>query len=100
MVNYRKTILCLANSRKISGRCVAGKEIENEQIGGWVRPVSGRPNAELSEYDRRYENGTDPKILDIVRIPMIEPRPHAFQTENHLIDENVYWTLVGRGGWS
>ena len=30
---------------------------------------------------------------------MIEPRPHAFQTENHLIDDNTYWTLVGKGGW-
>ena len=30
---YEKTIICLANSRKITGRCVAGKEIAGSKIG-------------------------------------------------------------------
>ena len=99
MTNYEKTILCFANSRKTSGRCIAGREIVNGELGAWVRPVSARENAELSEEDRRFENGQDPRVLDIVVITMAEPRPHAFQTENHLIDENYYWKLQGRATW-
>jgi len=96
---YTKTIICLANSRKISGRCVAGKETAGGKIGAWIRPVSGRPAGELSEEDRRFENGQDPRLLDVIRIPMVEPRPHGFQTENHLIDEGYYWTKEREASW-
>jgi hypothetical protein len=37
-----KRIVCLANSRKMSGRCLAGRELINGLPGGWVRPVSAR----------------------------------------------------------
>jgi len=98
-VKYTKTIICLANSRKIAGRCVAGKEVAGNKIGGWVRPISGRPAGELSEEDRRFENGRDPKLLDVIKIPMIESRPQGFQTENHLIDGGHYWTKEGEATW-
>jgi hypothetical protein len=99
MPNYSKTILCLANSRKISGRCIAGREIIDGKFGPWVRPVSAREHGELSEDDRRFENGSYPRVLDFVQIPMIEARPNTFQTENHLIDPNYYWTHKGRAAW-
>jgi hypothetical protein len=92
--NYTKTIICLANSRKNTGRCVAGKVVEASGIGDWVRPVSGRQTGELSEEDRRFEDGRDPRLLDVVRIPMVRPSPHDYQTENHLIDEGYYWTRI------
>jgi hypothetical protein len=38
--NVIKRILCLANSRKLSGRCVAGTEIVKGRPGTWLRPVS------------------------------------------------------------
>ena len=97
--NYTKTIICLANSRKITGRCVAGKEIGGGKVGQWIRPISGRPTGELSEEDRRLENGQDPKLFDVVRIPMIEARPHGFQTENHLIDDGYYWAKERQANW-
>lgn len=93
-ITYRKTIICLANSRKISGRCVAGKEVDVTGVGGWVRPVSARDNGELSELDRRFKDGKDPRLLDIVTIPMQKPNPHGFQVENHVIDDKYYWTKV------
>jgi hypothetical protein len=93
-MTYVKRIICLANSRKISGRCVAGKEIIGNGFGGWIRPVSSRPTGELSEYDRRYQNGTDPKLLDVIDIQMTKHTPHGFQTENHQIDDGAYWSLV------
>jgi hypothetical protein len=75
---------------------VAGKEFDGSKSGTWIRPVSARENGELSEEDRRFENGKDPALFDVVEIPMIEPRPHGYQTENHLIDERLYWTNKGR----
>lgn len=95
-MNYTKTIICLANSRKLSGRCIAGKEKTAEGVYEWVRPVSGRLTGEVSEYERMYPNGDDPKILDLIEIPMLHPRPHHYQTENHVIDEKCSWNKVGQ----
>jgi hypothetical protein len=90
---YEKTFICLANSRKNSGRCIAGRELINGLPGPWIRPISGRPGAEISEDDRRYENGLDPQVLDVITVRFIEPRPIAFQTENHLINDRFYWAF-------
>jgi hypothetical protein len=98
--NYVKTIICLANSRKISGRCVAGKEINGNGIGGWVRPVSARPTGELSEEERRFQDGQHPELLDVVHVPMVEPRPSGFQAENHLIDARYYWVKEREAAWA
>ena len=92
--NY-KTVLCLANSRKLSGRCVAGKLTQGGAKGRWIRPVSDRPEEEISEYERQYEDGSDPNVLDLVDIPFVAPRPKAYQPENHLIDGPSYWKKVG-----
>ena len=99
-MGYAKVFVCLANSRKPpSGRCLAGKEVVDAGYGAWIRPVSARPSEELSEEERRYEDGEDPKVLDIVQVQMIEPKPSAYQTENHLIDDQYYWEKVGRADW-
>ena len=97
---YSKTFICLANSRKTSGRCIAGKEVLLDGIGDWIRPVSARLTGELSEEERRFENGGDPRILDVVEVVMIEHRPHGYQVENHLIDDRYYWRLERRVGWA
>jgi len=95
MSYFIKKIVCLANSRKVSGRCIAGKEIENKSIGSWIRPVSSRPDEEISEEDSRYENGQMPKLLDIIEIPLKEYKPTSFQKENYLIHESYYWERKG-----
>jgi len=89
-------ILVLANSRKTSGRCIAGRSIENGAIGEWIRPVSNRPAGELSEDERRFEDGKDPSVLDIVSIPMAAAGQHPYQPENHIIDDRYYWRFVRR----
>lgn len=95
-----KRILCLANSKKLSGRCVAGREVVNAGAGSWIRPVSARPTEEVSEDERQYEDGSDPRVLDIIDIPLIRHQPHACQTENWLLDPGYYWTKVRQVGWA
>ena len=92
-----KRIVCLANSRKMSGRCIAGKEISDARMpGGWVRPVSGRPSEEVSEYERQYRDGSDPRVLDVIDVPVLNPQPKDYQQENWLIDNRRYWVNAGR----
>jgi hypothetical protein len=97
---YLKTIACLANSRKLSGRCVAGKEISATcQVGAWIRPVSSRPKQELQPNERRYVNATEPQLLDKIEISFEAPVPHEYQVENHLIDPAVRWVKTGTITW-
>lgn len=94
-MKYMKTIICLANSRKTSGRCIAGKELVSGQPGPWFRPVSSRPTHEISLDERRYQDGRDPELLDILTVPCEAPRPLPHQVENHLIDADYYWQQQG-----
>lgn len=73
-----KRIVCLANSRKLSGRCVAGKEMTAGRAGSWIRPVSDRPAEEVSLEERRYADGSDPALRDIINVPLREPRPKSY----------------------
>ena len=95
-----KRILCLANSKKHSGRCLAGREVAAVGAGPWIRPVSSRAGEEVSESERQYEDGSDPKVLDVIDIPLLQQRPHACQTENWLLDPSQYWRRVRRADWN
>lgn len=91
-----KRIVCLSNSRKLQGRCIAGREIVGGRPAAWIRPVSDRQHAEVSEYERQYQDGRDPKVLDVIDIPLREPQPEGCQRENWLLDPKAYWVRVGR----
>lgn len=94
-----KRIVCLANSRKLNGRCIAGKEIVSDKVAGWIRPVSAREHEEVSEYERQFPDGSDPRILDIIDIPLLKPTPRDYQQENWLLDSDHYWEKVGQLEW-
>lgn len=98
--SYTKKIVCLANSRKPTGRCVAGREITDSGFGSWVRPVSARPGQgqAISLKERQYRDGQDPSLLDIISIEMKGPQPQHHQQENHLIADRP-WVKQGRIGW-
>lgn len=91
-----KRIVCLANSRKHSGRCVAGKEWNGGDPGSWIRPVSSRPTQEISMTEQRYQDGNLPTVLEIVDVGLLEAAPGTFQTENWLLDPASRWTRLGR----
>ncbi|WP_407941074.1 dual OB domain-containing protein [Methylotetracoccus oryzae] len=89
-------IICLATSRKCSGRCIAGKTLGSESFGAvWVRPVSGRPSHEISDQERRYANGHAVKLLEILDVPCLYAQPDRHQSENILIDDRCCWTYRG-----
>jgi hypothetical protein len=95
-----KRLVCLAHSRKLNGRCVAGIELSGNRRVGWIRPVSAREHEEVSEYERQYEDGSDPQVLDVMNVPLVEARPKGSQQENWLLDPNQYWQKVTRVSWS
>jgi hypothetical protein len=94
-----KRIVCLANSRKLHGRCIAGRELVDGQPAAWIRPVSDRDHEEVSEYERQYQDGSDPVVMDIIDVPLKEPRPKGYQQENWLLEPTDYWVKIGRIDW-
>ena len=92
-----KRIVCLANSRMLSGRCIAGRELRaGGRPGPWVRPVSGREDEGVTEAEYRYADGGGPRLLDVVDVPVLGPRPAGHQRENWLLDPDRRWARADR----
>lgn len=66
----------------------------------WIRPISRRLSEAVSETERQYANGTEPRVLDIVSMRLSGSRPDGFQRENWLLDSAVQWERKGRIGWA
>lgn len=97
--NFTARIVCLANSRKMGGRCIAGKELdETGKAWRWIRPVSARPSHEISEAEY-YLKGKPIDLLDVVEIPCEKPAPSGHQSENVLIDARFFWKRQDRVSW-
>lgn len=91
-----KTIICLANSFRRGGSCIAGVEVSDGLIGGWIRPISHREDQAINPLEQTYPDNTRVAVLDVVQIEFDEPRPEGHQTENWLITNGVRWTRVGQ----
>ena len=90
--------MCLANSYKGGGRCIAGKEVlPDGRLGGWIRPVLSAEESGVGN-ERMYENEADPepKVLDIMDVPVIGHQPKDHQQENWLVARRHRWKKVGR----
>ncbi len=95
-----KNIVCLANSRKMAGRCIAGKETSEEaHSGNWIRPVSSRENESVSERERCYADGNEPQLLDIIELSLLGHKPKGYQQENWLLNTSRQWRKTGRFTW-
>src|ERR1017187_5277705 len=86
-------ILCLANSNKMRGSCIAGLRLDG---GGWIRPIAQTPHGELYPAHYILADGSCPQIFDRIRISFVERRASAHQPENWLIAD-LPWQLVSRG---
>lgn len=85
-------IICLANSYKHGGRCIAGIDPDT---GKWVRPIPDTKNRAVTS-DMRLINGRDPQILDIIEIPLEDYGPdEGCQPENRLLKPGG-WKKVGQ----
>ncbi|RIK83417.1 MAG: hypothetical protein DCC68_03850 [Planctomycetota bacterium] len=93
-------LVCLANSRKHGGRCVAGWRPDG---AGFVRLVSPLADGTLTPIDLRLGGGVDggagggdePRMFDLLRVGVSAPRPMPHQRENWVIDESP-WRLLRR----
>jgi len=98
MVTYQnmRRIVCLANSRKPDGRCVAGKLYAQGKFGSWLRPISAREGEELSEHERQISKGVEPSLLDVLEFRISAHKPSGHQPENFLINTQRKFLRVGR----
>lgn len=93
---YIYQIVCLANSKKPGGRCVAGKISTGEHKDLWIRPVAPRQNRTITLHDQIYENQEPPELLDLIDIVFTGHQAGTFQQENHVINDRQYWALAGQ----
>ncbi len=81
------TFVCLANSNKEKGRCIAGIEIQDGKprlVDGkpkWIRPVCNTLHGEIPSHLVWYV-----KLLDIIEINVTAQVPEGFQSENNRFD--------------
>ena len=47
---------------------------------------STREHRKVQEYEHQYEDGSDPRLLEIIDIPVLELQPAGCQKENWLLD--------------
>jgi hypothetical protein len=95
---YKRTLVCLANSWKFDGSCVAGRDWVTKEHG-WIRPVGPRETASVLTAERTFANGEEVAVLDVVEIEFLQPTPHLHQTENHLFNNAARWERVGEISW-
>lgn len=95
-MSVKKSVVCLANSFRPGGSCVAGIEFDGENFGQWIRPVSNRDDQAISVPEKTYEDGTQLAMLDIVQMTFDKHKPEGHQTENWVISEGVRWKKLGK----
>lgn len=88
----RKTIVCLANSYKHGGRCVAGVCVED---GRWVRLRGQRADGALMPGEYSFEDGSEAQVGDVVEVELKRPEPSACHPEDWSTGP-ASWRLVQR----
>lgn len=74
-------IICLANSWRPGGHCIAGIDRET---GNWIRPVP--PDADAIPCERCVVGGAPIALLDVLDLEVAEPREaHKYQRENRIL---------------
>lgn len=86
-------LCCLANSRKLSGRCIAGIDFTGKR---WVRLVSREKTGELKYWHYQLPAPhMHTRLLDLIRVDVVKPCPECHHPEDYLI-ANAKWQLSHR----
>jgi hypothetical protein len=88
----RKTFVCLANSYKHGGRCIAGKCIDDN---AWIRLLGDASDGALSPSEYALDDGTEPRLLDVIDVELLYAVPSAPHPEDWQIAP-ARWHLVER----
>jgi len=86
----KRYFICLANSKKLHERCIAGIEVKksvrlgyylvlNNNKPKWLRPVSTKQHGEVPT-----QEVSNISLMDIVEIEVTEECPDGYQSENIL----------------
>lgn len=84
-------IICLANSLKHGGRCIAGFKTDGS---GWLRPVSSKTDGTLHEEHYTLPNGQEPELFNILKIECDRPYSCSHQPENWIVSDRP-WQFMG-----
>jgi len=88
----RKTIVCLANSYKHGGRCIAGVSVDD---GAWIRLRGKAPDGALCACEYSLDDGTEPRLHDVIEVEL----HYALPSDSHPEDWQIAptrWHLVER----
>jgi len=85
-------IICLANSFKHQGRCIAGID---RQSGRWVRPISSCDDGRIPT-NNRYIPVHRIGVLDILRIPVCDINDRVGHEIENVRYANSAWEIIGK----
>ncbi len=85
-------MVCLANSRKRKGRCVAGLRTDGQ---GWIRPVGSNAEGILHPYHYTLHNNTEAQALDVLRVDCSRACAKPHHPEDW-VAQPVSWRLISR----
>lgn len=93
--------ICMANSRKYAGRCVAGIRTDGK---GWIRPVSSFAEGALDPVRIALPRAGPPQALDHLAVTLSSAQPSPHQPENWIAADRPWrpwrpwrsWRLVSR----
>lgn len=84
-------LVCLANSERPGGRCIAGIDLES---GDWIRPVPRDSDAVPDS--RCFIEGRFLAVLDVIEMDLVRPKDvPRYQRENRTV-KNWNWSIHGR----
>ena len=93
----KKLFICLANSKKYGGRCLAGIEVRRDENGVlqiirdarnlplWIRPVSHSEYGEIPDKLVRHL-----QLCDLVSFDAADACPHGYQQENTRFEGTIF----------
>jgi hypothetical protein len=88
----RKTIVCLANSYKHGGRCIAGIDVGSS---AWVRLCGRSPDGALGPAEYMLDAGGEPRMLDLIGVDLDRAIPSNAHPEDWKIAPGR-WNLLER----